>query len=50
MPRSDQSWIPSAGRAIYGNFDDYFPKDKEMLAEAGAVVVIADIDAAAAEA
>ena len=33
--RYGNGWIPIAGRASYGSFDDYFPKYKEMLAEAG---------------
>src|SRR5437667_4151667 len=33
--RYGNGWIPIAGRAIYGNFDEYFPLYKEMLAEAG---------------
>jgi len=33
--RYGNGWIPIAGRAIYGNFDDYFPQYKQMLAEAG---------------
>jgi probable F420-dependent oxidoreductase len=33
--RYGNGWIPIAGRAVYGNFDDYFPAYKQMLAEAG---------------
>src|SRR5271155_2886870 len=33
--RYGNGWIPIAGRASYGNFDDYFPQYKQMLAEAG---------------
>src|ERR1700726_5000451 len=33
--RYGNGWIPIAGRPIYGNFDDYFPQYKQMLAEAG---------------
>ncbi len=33
--RYGNGWIPIAGRASYGNFDDYFPVYKQMLAEAG---------------
>jgi probable F420-dependent oxidoreductase len=33
--RYGNGWIPIAGRANYGNFDEYFPAYNEMLAEAG---------------
>src|SRR5438445_12771083 len=33
--RYGNGWIPIAGRASYGNFDEYFPAYKAMLAEAG---------------
>ena len=33
--RYGNGWIPIAGRPIYGQFEEYFPKYKEMLAEAG---------------
>src|SRR5579872_644361 len=33
--RYGNGWIPIAGRPIYGNFVDYFPQYKQMLAEAG---------------
>jgi probable F420-dependent oxidoreductase len=33
--RYGNGWIPIAGRPIYGNFEDYFPQYKQMLAEAG---------------
>jgi probable F420-dependent oxidoreductase len=33
--RYGNGWIPIAGRASYGNFHDYFPVYKQMLAEAG---------------
>src|SRR6266581_2198709 len=33
--RYGNGWIPIAGRASYGNFDEYFPVYKQMLAEAG---------------
>jgi probable F420-dependent oxidoreductase len=33
--RYGNGWIPIAGRAVYGNFDEYFPAYKRMLAEAG---------------
>jgi len=33
--RYGNGWIPIAGRASYGSFDDYFPTYKQMLAEAG---------------
>ena len=33
--RYGNGWIPIAGRAIYGQFEDYFPQYKEMLAAAG---------------
>ena len=41
--RYGNGWIPIAGRAIYGSFDDYFPAYKEMLAEAGRSLVDAPI-------
>jgi probable F420-dependent oxidoreductase len=33
--RYGNGWIPIAGRPIYGNFEDYFPQYKQMLADAG---------------
>jgi probable F420-dependent oxidoreductase len=33
--RYGNGWIPIAGRAHYGNFDEYFPRYQEMLREAG---------------
>ena len=33
--RYGNDWIPIAGRASYGNFDEYFPAYQAMLAEAG---------------
>ena len=33
--RYGNGWIPIAGRPIYGQFEEYFAKYKEMLAEAG---------------
>jgi len=33
--RYGNGWIPIAGRASYGNFDEYFPVYNKMLAEAG---------------
>ena len=33
--RYGNGWIPIAGRPIYGNFEDYFPQYRQMLAEAG---------------
>ena len=33
--RYGNGWIPIAGRPIYGNFDDFLPQFKQMLAEAG---------------
>jgi alkanesulfonate monooxygenase SsuD/methylene tetrahydromethanopterin reductase-like flavin-dependent oxidoreductase (luciferase family) len=33
--RYGNGWIPIAGRANYGNFAEYFPVYKKMLAEAG---------------
>jgi len=33
--RYGNGWIPIAGRSSYGNFDEYFPVYKQMLAEAG---------------
>src|ERR1700749_150987 len=41
--RYGNGWIPIAGRPIYGNFEDYFPKYKEMLAEAGRTLADAPI-------
>jgi probable F420-dependent oxidoreductase len=32
--RYGNGWIPIAGRPIYGQFEDYFPQYKQMLAEA----------------
>ena len=33
--RYGNGWIPIAGRASYGSFDEYFPAYKQMLVEAG---------------
>ena len=41
--RYGNGWIPIAGRPIYGNFEDYFPKYQEMLAEAGRTLADAPI-------
>jgi probable F420-dependent oxidoreductase len=41
--RYGNGWIPIAGRPIYGNFEDYFPQYKQMLAEAGRSLVDAPI-------
>jgi probable F420-dependent oxidoreductase len=41
--RYGNGWIPIAGRPIYGNFEDYFPQYKQMLAEAGRTLADAPI-------
>src|SRR6266851_4761190 len=41
--RYGNGWIPIAGRATYGTFDEYFPVYKQMLAEAGRSLADASI-------
>ncbi len=33
--RYGNGWIPIAGRATYGSFDEYFPLYRQMLTDAG---------------